>query len=133
MDSQVPAGMHGGRGSRLAPIVTHQGHPLFLRPLRELAVDRHVQRREPLASGTLAAGMEADDRLGGPIESHHDRDPAEALDQHLGHIEGPPLVRCGGLGFAPRWRSFGFEPQVRLDQEMRLPHPVHQSLVTQGH
>jgi hypothetical protein len=82
-----------------------------------------------MASSTLAAGMVADGRLGGSIADHHHIDPAEALDQHLGPIDTPPLVQFGGFGFALRGRACGFEPQVRLDQELRRPHQPQNALL----
>jgi hypothetical protein len=77
----------------------------------------------------LTPSIRPNDLLGVPIEHHHDVDPPEVLHQHLGHIDAPPFVRPGGLGFAPCRGPLRFELQVGGHQQMVLSHEAQEPLL----
>ena len=120
--SQGSAGPHQTRRRGLAAVITHQRETLVSDPGRELPLDGHVQGREPILRLALPASRLADHDLGVPIAPHHQVDPAEALDQHLGHVDALPLVGLRESRFAPHRRPLGLQLQVRGDQEVVLPH-----------
>ena len=129
VNSQGSAGPQKPRRRGLAAVITHQRETLGSDPGRELPMDGHVQGREPILRLALPASRIADHDLGVPIEPHHHVDPAEALDQHLGHVDAPPLVGLRGSRCAPPRRPLGLQLQVRGDPEVVLPHPSPHPLV----
>jgi hypothetical protein len=68
------------------------------------------------------------DRLGIPIQHHHDVDLPKPLHQDLGHVNAPPLVGFGGSGFAARGRPLGFQPEVGLYHEAVFLHQPQNAL-----
>jgi hypothetical protein len=66
------------------------------------------------------AAYKVADRLRVPIEDHHDIDPAEAVDEYLGHIDAPPLVGLGRPRFLAYWCALGSQAPLRDDQQLML-------------
>src|SRR6266511_2236142 len=97
VDPQGAAGLHEGERRGLAAVITPQRPCLISSGVRELAVNRLVQRFQPRLGGALDAGIVAHDHLRGAIAHHPDRDPAEALHQHRGHLEAPLHIGPGRL------------------------------------
>jgi hypothetical protein len=88
----------------------------------ELAVDSHINGLEPVASGAPQPRIVPNDRLGVPIEDHHDVEPAHAFNHDFGHIDAPLLIGLGGLWFAVSRRPFGSQVAVGHHQQMVLAH-----------
>jgi transposase len=110
--TQAPTRPHARGRGRLTAVVTHPGEPLAWAPLWAWAIDRQVERREPLTRRTRAANTGADDRFRAPIEGHHDGEPAAAVDESVGHPDAPPRRGRGRLrGALPRC-PLGCEPQI---------------------
>ena len=131
-DPQLATGTHEGDRGGLAAIVRHQVQAVPPHAVRELAVNGHVKRHQPMLSRALQADMVAHVLLGVPVEHHDYVDPAEALDQDLRHVDAPPLVRGGRLGLVPRRGSRGTEAQVRLDEQAGLVHHAPDALLVDG-
>ncbi len=82
---------------------------MALAPLWELAIARHVEGREPMASRTPAARRGADDRLRVPLKDDHEVDAAAAVDEDLGQLDAPALMGLGRGRFALLRGPLGFE------------------------
>jgi hypothetical protein len=63
----------------LTPVVTHQGHTLASGAIRELAINGHIQSREPMLRRARPTSVIAHDLFGLPVQHQDDVDPAEAL------------------------------------------------------
>jgi hypothetical protein len=80
LDPKGSTGSHEARRGRLTAVGTHQRQPLAPGAPRELAIDGHIQGREPMLRRAAYAGIVPDDCLGVPVEHNHDVDPVKALD-----------------------------------------------------
>ncbi len=129
MNPQRAAGRHECLSGRLTPVVTHQGYVLASGAIRELAINGHIQSREPMLRRTRTTGIITHDLFGIPVQHQDDVDPAEALYQNLGHVDPPPLIGPGRPRFVPARRPLGFEPEIGLDQEVVLPHSAQNTLL----
>jgi hypothetical protein len=100
-------------------MIAHQREAFPPGAIRKLTVDCPLQGLHPMPGRAGHARIVAHDLLGVPVQHQHDRDPATALDHHVGHVDAPPLVGLGRLGCVP-----GRPP-------LRLPLPVgpHQQLM----
>jgi len=116
--ARPPACHRGG----LTAVVAHQAQAVAPDPLRNLVVHGQVQGGQPGLRGGAQGRMVSHDRLGLPIEHHDAIDPAHVLDQDLGHVNAPPLVRPGGVGLAPRRRPLGFQALPGCHEQVMLPH-----------
>jgi hypothetical protein len=90
LNPQGAAGLHEGQRGWLAAVVSHQGHALVPSSRWKLAVDSHVQCRQPMPGGTGHTSVIPDDLVRVPIQHQHDLHPTDAFHPDLGHIEAPP-------------------------------------------
>jgi hypothetical protein len=129
LDPQETASLPKGGGRRWASVITHERQPLAASTLGELAVDGHIDGLEPILGGAPQPRIVTHDRLGRPIEDHHEVDPAHAFHHDFGHLDAPPLMGLGGGWCAPRRRPLGLQRQLWGDQEMVLPQQSQHPLV----
>jgi hypothetical protein len=124
------AGLHDGQRGWLAAVVTHPGHALGPSSRGELAADRHVQSCQPMPGGTGHPSVIPDDLFRAPIQHQHEIHLPKAFHHDLGHLEAPPLLRCGRPGLTPARRPLGVERRVGLDSPVVCPHhPTHALLM----
>jgi hypothetical protein len=64
MEPQRAAGRHECLSGRLTPVVTHQGHVLASGTIRELAMNGHIQSREPMRRRARTTGVITHDLFG---------------------------------------------------------------------
>jgi hypothetical protein len=120
---------HKGRRGGLAAMVTHRRQALATGPAGELAVRGHVHCGQPVPRGALQAGIVPHALLRLPVQDHNNRDPAEALDHDLAHLNAPPLIGFGRRRFMGYRGTLGFQPAVGRPQEMVLPHQAQKPLL----
>jgi hypothetical protein len=122
LDLQRATRVLKGHGGGLTAVVTHEGDALASYPVGELAAHGHVQSCHSLLRGAPDANVGTHNDCGKSVEDYDNRDPAEAVDQDLGHINTPPLIGFVGPRFAAARRPLGLQLQVRGHQEAMFPH-----------
>jgi len=132
LNPELATGPQEGDRRRLAAVIRHQPQRLAAHAVRELPIERHVQRLEPMPRRALQPDVVADELLRVPVEHDDHVDPAEGLDQDLRHVDAPPLVRGGGFRLVPRRRPTGLEAPVRRNQQPRGSQEAQDPLLVHG-
>ncbi len=119
-DAEGRRGCHEGDAGRLTAVITHDVKPLVSAASEELPLHHPIQYGGLVVGLRLEARIVADDFLVVPVQHHDQVHPASGVEQHLGHINAPSLVRGLRTSPASRRRPRGLQPLVALHQQAVL-------------
>ncbi|WP_447969182.1 hypothetical protein [Nitrospira sp. M1] len=91
--TQRRTGLHKERPHRLTAIVAHEIQPLLLSPIGKLLLESLVDCVEPVLNRGPPPGLPPHNLFRVPSQHEDDVQPPLGLDQDLGHIHPPPLIR----------------------------------------